>query len=75
MVETPRSKAEQRFAALERRLQTAMDEQDAIAEARRKNTARLRELRLAKEAADAAEKASRPAARKKTLAKRKVVRA
>ncbi len=74
MVETPRSKAEQRFASLEKRVQTAMAEQEQLAEARRKNTARLRELRLAKEADEAADKAAAAPARKKPASKGKTTK-
>lgn len=54
MVTAARSRAEQRFENVQKRQQKALDEQHRIAEERRAKSARLKELRLAKEAEDIA---------------------
>ena len=51
-----RSKAEERYAQIRKREQGLNQEIDAAARERADKTARLRQLRLAKEAEDAAEK-------------------
>ncbi len=51
-----RSKAEDRFAQIRKREQALNQEIDSAARERADKTARLRQLRLAKEAEDAAEK-------------------
>jgi len=53
---TARSKAEDRHAQIRKREQGLNQEIDAAARERADKTARLRQLRLAKEAEDAAEK-------------------
>ena len=53
---TPRSKAEESYAQIRKREQGLDSEADAAARERAEKTARLRQLRLAKEAEDAAEK-------------------
>ena len=53
---TSRSKAEDRYAQLRKREQGLTQEVDAAARQRAEKTAKLRQLRLAKEAEDAAEK-------------------
>ena len=53
---TARSKAEDRYAQIRKREQGLNQEIDAAARERADKTARLRQLRLAKEAEDAAEK-------------------
>jgi len=53
---TSRSKAEDRYAQLRKREQGLSQEVDAAARQRAEKTAKLRQLRLAKEAEDAAEK-------------------
>lgn len=63
---TPRTRAEDRLAAISKAQKEALNEREARAAAISKNTARLKALRLAKEAADLAEKpAKKPAARKR----------
>ena len=52
----PRSKAEERYAQMQKGVQGQNKEIDAAARERADKTARLRQLRLAKEAEDAAEK-------------------
>ncbi len=54
MITAARSRAEQRFENIQKRQQKALDEQQKIAEERRAKSARLKELRLAKEAEDIA---------------------
>jgi hypothetical protein len=51
-----RSKAEQRYAEIQKRERGLLQEIDTATRLRLEKTARLRELRLAKEAQDAAEK-------------------
>ena len=51
-----RSKAEERYAKLQRREQGLQQESDAAARQRADKTAKLRQLRLAKESEDAAQK-------------------
>lgn len=64
-----RTKAEERFAAIEKARQTILSEHEEAAQKIAENTARLRALRLAKEAKDLAESPE-----KKTVAKKKAVR-
>ena len=56
MVSASRSHAENRFAALEKRQLKVLSEQEEAERAINENTARLRALRLAKEAEDRAAK-------------------
>lgn len=66
MISAARTRAESNFAALEKRQQKVLSEQEEAARAVSENTARLKALRLAKEAQDRAEKKSaKPARRKK----------
>jgi hypothetical protein len=51
-----RSKAEERYAEIQKRERGIMQELDNATKLRLEKTARLRQLRLAKEAKDAAEK-------------------
>lgn len=66
MVDRIRNGARAKVAAAERRTSEAMREQQVLAEKRRENSARLRALRLAKEAADAAAEAEAPKSAAKT---------
>lgn len=54
MITAARSRAEQRFEQIQKRQQKALSEQNQIAEDRRAKSARLKEMRLAKEAGDIA---------------------
>ncbi len=56
MISAVRSHAENRFAALEKRQLKVLSEQEEAERAVDENTARLRALRLAKEAEDRAKK-------------------
>jgi hypothetical protein len=56
MISAKRSQAENRFAALERRQLKVLNEHEEAERAVDENTARLRALRLAKEAEDRAAK-------------------
>jgi hypothetical protein len=55
MISATRSRAESRFAAVEKRQQKVLSEQEDAARAVRDRTARLRAERLAREAGDIAE--------------------
>lgn len=55
MISISRKKAENRFAAIEKRQQTALSAQEEAARARDEKTARLRSARLATEAAKLSE--------------------
>lgn len=50
MISAARSRAEQRFEQIQKRQQKALSEQEQIAEDRRRNSERLKKLRLANEA-------------------------
>lgn len=52
MISISRTRAENRFAAIEKSQQKALDEQQEKAQKISENTARLKALRLAKEATD-----------------------
>lgn len=54
MITAARSRAEQRFEQIQKRQKKALSEQNQIAEERRAKSARLKEMRLAKEADDIA---------------------
>ena len=54
MITAARSRAEQRFEQIQKRQQKALSEQNQIAEERRAKSARLKQMRLAKEADDIA---------------------
>lgn len=56
MISAVRTQAENRFAALEKRQTRVLSEQEEAERAVDENTARLRALRLAKEAEDRAKK-------------------
>ncbi len=56
MISASRSHAENRFAAMEKRQHKALSEQEVAERAINENTARLKALRLAKEAKDRAER-------------------
>ncbi len=58
MISASRARAENRFAALEKRQLKVLSEQEEAERAISENTARLRALRLAKEAEDRAEKSA-----------------
>jgi len=72
MQKSPKSSAEQKFAATQKKDKQALAEREKIWQARAEKSARLKALRLAKEAADkeeadraAAEKAAAKAAKAK----------
>lgn len=54
MINAARSRAEQRFEQIQKRQQKALNEQQQIADDRRAKSARLKAMRLAKEADDIA---------------------
>ena len=54
-ISVSRTRAENRFAAIEKRQQKVLSEQEETARAISENTARLKALRLAKEAKDLAD--------------------
>lgn len=56
MISAARTRAEKRFASMEKRQKRALSEQEEIAQAVAAKTARLKALRLAKEINDRAEK-------------------
>ncbi len=60
MVESVKSRAEEKFAAIQKKDKKALNEKEAALQARAEHVASLRVLRLAKEVADkkAAEKAT-----------------
>ncbi len=64
MVESVKSRAEEKFAAIQKKDQKALKEKEAALQERAEHVARLRDLRLAKEAADK-ETAEKAAAKKK----------
>lgn len=71
MWKSARSKAEEQFAATQKKAKQALKEKEKAWQETEKKVANLRALRLAKEAADkeAAEKAAAEKAAKKTAAK------
>lgn len=69
MISAARTRAENHFTAIEKRQKKALSEQEAAAVAVSENTARLKALRLAKEAEDLAEKPVKPAAKKRATAR------
>jgi len=67
IVSTSRTRAEDRLAAISKIQKETLNERETRAAAISKNTARLKALRLAKEAEDLAEKpAKKPSPRKRT---------
>ncbi len=56
MLKTPKSKAEELFAATQKKDQKALQERDEARQKSAEHTAKLRALRLAKEAADKEQK-------------------
>ena len=69
MVESVKSRAEEKFAAIQKKDKQAMNEKKKALQERAEHRARLRALRLAKEAAD--KKAAEEAAAEKAAAKKK----
>jgi colicin import membrane protein len=69
MVESVKSKAEEKFAAIQKKDKEALKGKKKALQERAEHVARLRALRLAKEAAD--KKAAEEAAAEKTAAKNK----
>ncbi len=69
MVKSVKSRAEEQFAATQKKDKPALNEKKKALQERAEHVARLRALRLAKEAAD--KKAAEEAAAKKTAAKKK----
>ncbi len=69
MVESVKSRAEEKFAATQKKDTQALKEKEKALQERAEHVARLRALRLAKEAAD--KKAAEEAAAEKTAAKKK----
>lgn len=65
MISISRTRAENRFAAIEKSQQKAINEQEEKALRISENTARLKALRLAKEAADLAENPTKKSGSKK----------
>jgi len=74
---TRKDEAQAQFAKLQKAndAKQAMSDYEAAAAAVRANTERLRALRLARDAAQAAEAAAAPPTKKKTTAKRKMAAA
>lgn len=70
MISISRTHAENRFSAIEKRQQKALSEQEEKTLKIAENTARLKTLRLAKEAADLADAATPKTAAKKPAKKR-----
>ncbi len=64
-INASRARAETRFAALEKKQQRALSAEEEAANATREKTARLRSLRLAREADEAASRPAKPAIRKR----------
>jgi hypothetical protein len=71
---TPKVKAEERFAGLQKRDQAVKQDIDTAARVRAEKMAKLRQLRLAKEAEDAAE-ADKKSAEKQAAKKPRVRKA
>ncbi len=65
MLKSVKSKAEERFAATQKKVKPALNEKEKALQERAEHVARLRALRLAKEAADK-EDAEKAAAKKKS---------
>jgi colicin import membrane protein len=72
MAATTKSKAAERFAALQKRDQAVRHDIETAARLRSEKTAKLRALRLAKEAEDAETKAKEAAAKAEKPASKKV---
>lgn len=70
MISILRTRAENRFAAIEKSQQKAINEQEEKARKVSENTARLKALRLAKEAKDLAAGSPKSAGTKKRSTKR-----
>lgn len=70
MISISRTRAENRFAAIEKRQQAVLNEREEAARALSANTARLKALRLAKEAADLANTPAKKSSSKKAPAKK-----
>ena len=51
-MKSPKSKAEEQFAAIQKKAKRALEEKDEALQERVEHSAKLRALRLAKEAAD-----------------------
>ncbi len=69
MVKLVKSRAEEQFAEIQKKDKQALNEKEKALQERAEHVARLRALRLAKEAAD--KKAAEEAATEKTAAKKK----
>ncbi len=69
MVESVKSRAEEKFAAIQKKDKQTLKEKEKALQERTEHVARLRALRLAKEAAD--KKAAEETAAEKTAAKNK----
>jgi len=70
MISISRTRAEGRFAAIEKRQQAGLSAQEETARAISEKTARLKALRLAKEATDLANKPAKRSSPKKRAARR-----
>lgn len=71
MINAVRTRAESRFEAIEKRQRKILDEQDEAAAALRKNTERLKALRLAKAESDRVEAMIKKVAEKRKAKVRK----
>ncbi len=71
MISISRTRAENRFAAIEKRQQKVLSDQEETARKTSENTTRLRALRLAKEAMNLADSPTKNFGAKKRAAKRK----
>ena len=69
MISISRTRAENRFAAIEKRQKEVLTEQEETARMVSENTARLKALRLAKEANDLANSPPKKTGAKKSAAK------
>jgi len=70
MISISRTRAESRFAAIEKRQKEVLTEQEETSRRISENTARLKALRLAKEASDLANSSPKKTGTKKRAAKR-----
>lgn len=70
MISISRTRAENRFAAIEKRQQEVLSDQEEAARKISENTTRLRALRFAKEAMDLADSPTKKFSAKKRAAKR-----
>ena len=70
MISISRTRAENRFAAIEKRQQEVLSDQEETARKTSENTTRLRALRLAKEAMNLADSPTKNFDAKKRAAKR-----